>query len=519
MTPLQNILILARRYHQTGDYLQAEQAYRLLLASDPECVDGWFSLGNLLAERSRFADAAPCYQEVVRLAPSNALAHNNLGVTFAEQKLFAQALSCYRQAIGLQPDYSEAHYNLGNALKEQRRFEEAEACYREALRLRPQFAGAHLNCGIALAAQGKPAEALCEYEEGLRLSPKSVEAHNNIGLALSHVGRHEEALTWYQRALDLLPDYPDAHYNRALSWLALGNFAQGWTEFEWRWRLAEIPPRTFSRPCWDGAPLNGRTILLHSEQGLGDTLQFIRYAPFVQERGGKTLVACQEALLPLLTRCRGIDRLVPINSIVPPFDVHCPLLSLARVFACGAATVPAAVPYIAADPQRVERWRQELAGLNGFKIGIAWQGSPGYRWDRLRSFALTHFAALAALPSVRLISLQKGPGADQLATATFPVLDLAATADNSGGAFMDTAAVIDCLHLVITSDTAVAHLAGAMAKPVWVALSLAPEWRWLLEREGSPWYPTMRLFRQTRFGDWNEVFDRMARALAGEMKV
>jgi Tfp pilus assembly protein PilF len=513
----QDILTLARRYHQTGASLQAEQTYRLLLRSAPENLDGWFSLGNLLAEQSRFAEAVPCYEAVIRSAPDHALAHNNLGVMFAEQRLFTQALACYRQAIALQPDYAEAHYNLGNALKEQRLLEDAAPCYREALRLRPDFSGAHLNLGIALAGQGKPAEALVQYDEALRLSPTSIEAHNNIGLALSHLGRHEEALTWYQRALDLSPDYADAHYNRALSWLALGNFEQGWTEFEWRWRLAELRPPTFTQPCWDGTPLNGRTILLHSEQGLGDTLQFIRYAPLVRERGGTTLVACQGALLPLLCCCRGIDRLVSVNAPLPSFDVHCPLLSLGRVFSAGTAPIPADVPYIFADPERVERWRQELAGLDGFKIGIAWQGSPGYRWDRLRSFALGQFAPLAALPGVRLVSLQKGPGADQLATANFSVIDLGDRLDEDGGAFVDSAAVIDLLDLVITSDTAVAHLAGALGKPAWLALSLAPEWRWLLGHEDSLWYPSMRLFRQARFGDWNEVFERMCGAVASSI--
>jgi Flp pilus assembly protein TadD len=512
--PTQDLLALGNSYQLTGAFSQAEQAYRELLRDAPRHVEALYQLGNVLAYQNRFGEAADCYRQLIELQPAHAEARNNLGVMLAEQRQFAAAISCYEQAIAIKPQYADAHYNLGNALKNLLRLEEAVASYRQALRLKAGFAGAHLNLGIALAYQGYPEAALAEYHEALQLSPDWAEAHNNLGLALSHLGRHVEALLKYDRALQLRPDFADAHYNRSLSWLALSNFKQGWDEYEWRWRLADVVPRRFAAPLWDGSELAGRTILLHCEQGLGDSIQFIRYAQRVKERGGTVLVEAPGTLLPLLARCRGIDRLVTRGEPLPHFDTHCPLMSLGRVFAAGILPIPVDIPYIFPDLVRVERWRQELSGLAAFKIGIAWQGSPGYRWDRLRSIPLTCFAPLGAVPGVRLISLQKGPGVDQLtAPRGFDVIDLSASLDEASGAFEDTAAVMCSLDLVIAADTAAAHLAGALGRPAWLALALAPEWRWQLGRADTPWYPTMRLFRQTRLGDWDELFGRMAAEL------
>ncbi len=509
----EDLLALGKSYQQAGAFSQAEQTYRQVVGIAPRHAEALYQLGNVLAYQNRFGEAADCYRQLIELQPAHAEARNNLGVMLAEQRQFAAAISYYERAIAIKPQYADAHYNLGNALKNLLHLEEAVASYRQALRLKAGFAGAHLNLGIALAYQGHPDAALAEYQEALRLSPNWAEAHNNLGLALSHLGRHAEALSQYERALQLRPDFADAHYNRALSWLALGNFKQGWDEYEWRWRLSEVAPRQFASPLWNGAPLGGRSILLHCEQGLGDSMQFIRYARQVKERGGTVLVEAPSALLPLFARCRGIDRLIARGEPLPPFDTHCPLMCLGRMFAAGVRPIPADIPYLFPDPTRVERWRQELKGLAGFKIGIAWQGSPGYRWDRLRSIPLACFAPLGAVPGVRLISLQKGPGVDQLAVPRrFEVIDLGARLDEAGG-FEDTAAVMSSLDLIIAADTAAAHLAGALGRPVWLALALAPEWRWSVGRDDTPWYPSMRLFRQTRLGDWDELFGRMATEL------
>jgi hypothetical protein len=277
--------------------------------------------------------------------------------------------------------------------------------------------------------------------------------------------------------------------------------------------LARTPQ--FPTPPWDGSPLDGRTILVHAEQGLGDTMQFLRYVPLVRRRGGRVILVCQPPLMRLLSRVPGIERLVAWGEPLPEYDVQVPLMSLPGLFGTTLETVPAEVPYLDAEPALVEAWRHRLGSYAGFQVGIVWQGNPRFRFDRLRSIPLAQFAPLARVPGVHLLSLQKGPGRDQLAAlpGSFPVTDLGHQLDETTGAFLDTAAVMKNLDLVITSDTVAAHLAGALGVPVWVALHDVPDWRWLLDREDSPWYPTMRLFRQTRPGQWEEVFERIAAAL------
>jgi hypothetical protein len=338
-----------------------------------------------------------------------------------------------------------------------------------------------------------------------------------------------EAIACYERALQLRPGFAEAHWNLGLALLLRGEYERGWPETEWLWRAKRPSPlAAFPQPLWDGSPLQGRTILLHTDQGLGDILQFIRYAPLVKQRGGlkgsepcgtplgeppapvTVLVQCYPALASLLSRCPGVDGVVPKGSPPPDFAVHALLQSLPGIFRTTLATVPAKVPYVFADPARAEHWRGELQDLSGFRIGIAWQGNVKHRWDRHRSIPLGHFEPLSRIAGVRLLSLQQGAGTEQLRTLAgcFPVA-IPHWPDDVPPPFAETAAVMRNLDLVITCDTAVAHLAGALAVPVWVALPFAPDWRWLRDREDSPWYPTMRLFRQTTPGDWQGVFARM----------
>ncbi len=292
----------------------------------------------------------------------------------------------------------------------------------------------------------------------------------------------------------------------------------GWPAYEARWRCKQTTPvPAFTQPRWDGTPLDGRTILLYGEQGMGDTIQFIRYVPRVKEGGGRVLVQCQNALLHLLSRTPGIDGLVGWGAAPPAFDVWMPLMSLPALFGTTVETIPAELPYVSIEPALIAHWRRQLAALPGFRVGIVWQGSPRHPWDRHRSAPLTAFAPLAEVPGVCLVSLQKGPGSNQLTDRPggFPVVSLGDLQDTAGP-FTDTAAIIANLDLVVTIDSAVAHLAGALGAPVWLALQRSSDWRWPLDRSDSPWYPTARLFRQTTLGDWAPVFRAMADALPAE---
>jgi hypothetical protein len=370
------------------------------------------------------------------------------------------------------------------------------------------------NLGLALADLGRHAEAEESYREALRLDPGYAEAHANLGSLYKDQGKLEEALACYQAALWLDPQSASTHYNRSLAGLKAGDYEKGWLAYEWRWRRGKVPPRPFRQPRWDGSPLGGRTILLWMEQGLGDMIQFIRYAPLVQQQGGTVVVECPGFLVPLFSTCKGIDRLVAEGEPLPAFDVQVPLMSLPGLLGTTLATVPAEEFYLQAEPSRVEVWSERLAGVGDFKVGVVWQGNRHHPGDRWRSFPLASLAPLAGVEGVRLVSLQKGPGVEQLREwgKRFPILELEGL-DAEGGAFLDTAAVMKNLDLVVTADTACAHLAGALGVAVWVALSGAADWRWLCGREDTSWYPGMRLFRQERLGEWRAVFERMAAQL------
>ena len=531
-----------------GDLAAAAASYREAVRLWPDFPEAHNNLGNVLVLQGQPAEAIACYQNVLRLRPGYADAHNGLGAALRHLGRLGEAVDCYRAALRLKPDYADAHNNLGDALSRLGRTDEAVAhyrqalqlrpnfaaaynnlgaalrqqgqlaaaadCYRQALRLLPNYAEAHYNLGTACTQQGRLDDAVASYREAVRLKPEYAEAHFHLGQALRARGHQDEALAAFRRLLQLRPDNPEAHLSRALTWLLLGDFEQGWPEYEWRLQCKDFYRPPFSRPRWDGSPLQGRTILLHAEQGLGDTLQFVRYAPLVKGRGGSVILACQKTLLALLAGCPGIDRLVAADAEPPPFDVHAALPSLPALFATTVATVPATVPYLSADPTLVERWRSELSASPGFKVGIAWQGNPNYPADRYRSFPLARFAPLAGVPGVRLFSLQKGPGTEQLrAAGMFPVIDLGPRLDEGTGPFVDTAAVMKNLDLVVTVDTALAHLAGALGVPVWLVLSSAADCRWMLDREDSPWYPTLRLFRPSAGDAGADVFARLAAAL------
>jgi tetratricopeptide (TPR) repeat protein len=503
-----------------GKLDEAAACYRRVAALKPDSAEAQNNLGAICRRLERLDEAVAAYRRALELKPDYAEAHFNLGVALGALGKADEAVACYRRALELKPDMVEAWNNLGNIWKDQEQLDEAAAAYRRALQLRPDYPEGHYNLGAVCKDQGNLEEAIACNRRALELKPDYAEAYYNLGNGLKDQGKLDEAIASYGRALDLNPDYAEAHWNRSLLWLLTGDFARGWPEYEWRWRTAQVSSRTYPQPLWDGGPLAGRTILLHAEQGLGDTIQFVRYASLVKRLGATVFVECQKPLQPLLASCAGIDQLFGEGDGLPEFAVQTPLLSLPRIFQTSAASIPAGVPYLFAAPALIESWRAKLGEVRGYRIGINWQGRPKPGHWRQRSIPLRQFATLAAIPGVRLIGLQKGPGREELKQAeeNIPVLDLGDEVDEAAGAFMDTAAIMMNLDLVITSDTAAAHLAGSLGVAVWLALPWAPDWRWLLDRGDSPWYPTMRLFRQRQRGDWEGVFAELKQALCERLR-
>lgn len=500
---------------------EAAAALERALQLQPAFAEALVNLGNVRRDQKKLTEAMACYEQALRQKPDLPEAHNNLACILQEHKRLDDAVAHLRQALERKPNYLEAHTNLGFALMSQEKHEEAEACFGRALRIMPDYPRAFHGLGKLRHAQGKFDDAIANYRRALDLESGYAEARHDLGCVLQDHGKLEEAEACYAMALDENGLLAEAHFGRAFLWLKRGDFERGWPEYEWRWQLPRIAPRNFPQPLWDGASFQGKVLLLHAEQGMGDTLQFIRYVPLVKERGGTVIAAVHKPLMTMLAGFPGIDQFFSLTDPLPHFDVHIPLLSLPGVFKTRLETIPAKVPYLFADAQLCERWRQRLGSLSGFKIGIAWQGNKKYVGDRFRSLPLTEFAPLARVPGISLVSLQKGAGSEQLGNppAGLSIWDLGSELDETTGAFMDTAAVMKQLDLIITSDTSIAHLAGALGVPVWVALSATPDWRWLLDRDDCPWYPSMRLFRQKKLGDWPEVFERMARALEDKLRI
>ncbi len=497
-----------------GRWAQGEPVLREVLRLRPDHSAAQHNLGVALAKLGRWDEAIPLFERLLQQKPEMAEGHNNLGLAYLDSGKPEKAEQAFREAVRRKPSSWDFHNNLGVSLARQDRLEEAVSAYRQALVLRPQYAEAHANLGHVLRLLGRLEEARHHCEQACRLRPESPEAHNNRGLVQRDLGDLPAALACYQQALERAPEHAEARLNRALAWLAQGEFARGWPEYEWRWRVRKTPERAFAAPRWDGSPLAGRRLLIHTEQGLGDTLQFIRYAALVRERGGRAVVEAPRELIALLSDCPHIDQLVTRGQPLPEYDLHCPLVSLPGLFQTRLDTIPAPVPYLTANTRRIARWKDRLQALPGLKVGIAWQGNPDYSGDRQRSLPPEHFAPLARVPGLQLVCLQRDPDREAVSRlrASVPLHELPGL-DADGNAFMDTAAVMMLLDLVVTSDTAVAHLAGALGRPVWVVLPFAADWRWLRDREDSPWYPTLRLFRQERPGDWPGVMQGVAAAM------
>ncbi len=468
--------------------------------------------GILLRRRGLIDEAAKQYEAALMLAPDMVEALHNLGVARRSQGRLEEATTAWRRALELRPGLVEARNNLGSALLELGRTAEAIEQHRRVLLDNPRSLAALVNLGNALRLSGDAVQAEANYLHALAIQPGDPMVLANLALVQQDQGRLAEAEASLRQALATKPDHAEAQRSLGMLLLLQGQFAEGWNAYAWRWRTQRQQRRSFGCPTWQGEDVQGKTVLLHAEQGLGDTIMACRLATSVAERSARVVLEVQPALVKLLGSLKGVAQLLPRGAALPPADYEASLLDLPGILNIDAGSVPAEVPYLSVEPERVQRWRDRLAARPGFKVGIAWQGNPASNADLGRSTRLAAMAPLAEVPGVRLVSLQKGAGTEQLWNFG-PVEEFGPSFDAGADAFLDTAAVMQSLDLVISVDSAPAHLAGALARPVWIALKSVPDWRWMLGREDTPWYPTARLFRQDKAGDWHGVFQRMATAL------
>jgi tetratricopeptide (TPR) repeat protein len=501
---------LGNLFRQTGNLERAIAHYQQAIAHAPRYAEAHNNLGMVLQDQGQFEQAIAAHQQALALKPDSADVLNNLGNALQKQQQFEQAIAYYQKALALQPENFTFYNNLGAALQEIGKLAESVQAYRQALALKPDYADAYYNLGNTLKDLKKLDECVTCYRQAIALKPNYPDAYNNLGLALCEQGKIAESVTIYREAISLKPDYADAHLNMGLSLLLAGELEQGFKEYEWRWQVKGPnfkPLPDFDQPLWDGSDLHGKTILLHAEQGFGDTIQFIRYAPMVAQRGGRVIVECQSALVRLLQTVPGVDQIIAKGSPLPEFHVHAPLLSLPRILGTTLKTIPAQIPYLKPPTAKF----QLDAPPNCLKVGMVWAGSPDHRSDGDRSCSLSQFVKLLEVPNVQLYSLQKGARAANLTQlqAASAIFDLSPRLND----FADTAAAMMQLDLIITVDTSVGHLAGALGRPVWVLLSYAADWRWMRDRSDSPWYPTLRLFRQPTSHDWNTVLTQTLQTL------
>jgi tetratricopeptide (TPR) repeat protein len=499
--------------HQQGQLAQANQIYAQVLALQPVHFDALHLSGVIAAQSKNSALAVELIGKAIEINPKNAAAYSNRGNALKELKRMDEALTSYDRAIEIKPDYADAHSNRGNALKELKRMDEALTSYDKAIAIKPEYAEAYYNRGIALQELKRLEEALVSYDKAIAIKPDYAAAYYNRGIALKELKRYEEALVSNDKAIAVKPDYAEAFWNKSLTLLLTGQFSQGWELYEWRWKNEKtgLKQRNFPQPLWLGTEdIAGKTILLHAEQGLGDTIKFCRYAKLVKALGARVILEVPKALLGLLSGLDGVDELIVMGKALPPFDYHCPLMSLPLAFKTTLESIPNKIPYIQSNISNQNKW-QERIGETGFKIAICWQGSTKGKVDVGRSFPVSLFEGLAQIYGVRLISLQKNEGVEQLKSLPvgMSVETLPDGFDNGENAFLDSAAVMKCMDLVITSDTALTHLAGALGVKTWLPLKYVPDWRWMLERRDSPWYPNHRLFRQKTIDDWISVFMEM----------
>jgi tetratricopeptide (TPR) repeat protein len=505
------------------DLGRAEQAiayFERALRFNPEAIELYNNLGTALQDLGRLDEAIACYRKGLALRPGAVEILVNLAAALSVQGDLDEAQHCYERALALHPDHVESRIGLAVVLRDQGQLEEAVVQNERALALAPDQPETHSNLGVVLADLGRAEQAIAHCERALALQPDRAELHYNLGSVLQRRGRYAEALARYEHAVTVRPDYAQAHFNRGLALLLTGRLEEGWPEYEWRFTVAQYD-RKFDRPLWSGEPLAGRSILLHAEQGLGDTLQFVRYVPAVADRGGRVVLEVPPSLVRLVRTVSGASQVIAAGDPLPVFDCHCPLLSLPRAFNTKLTTIPNGVPYLAPPAEASAVWAERIATASdplpdppplagegrvgaGLKVGIVWAGNI------VGAIDLRLLQPLWDVDGVSWFGLQVGDHSGDISLLdNVEITDLSPWLTD----FAETAAAVCQLDLVISVDTSVAHLAGALGRPVWLMVPRWPDWRWLLDRDDSPWYPTARLFRQKTAGDWSSVAREIADAL------
>jgi tetratricopeptide (TPR) repeat protein len=532
--------------HRQGKLREAEKIYTRVLKAAPDHFDALNLLGTVKVKLGRVGEAHRLFSAALKINPNVPQVWANLGQVLLILKRAPEALDCFDKACAMAPDNVDILNNRANALLNLGRADEALDQFRQVLTRAPDHGEARLNSGIAHAALGSMDEAVSEFDRALALAPGHPVAHYNRGIALYDLGRYADAVDAHDKALTAAPEHPgawlnrgralaalskfdeaiasygkakavqkdnpDIHFMESLALLTLGDYQRGFEKYEARWRRTGMPePKSRSRPLWLGDyPLTRKTVLLHAEQGLGDTIQFVRYVPQLAETGANIVLEVQPELAALMSGLEGAGTVIAQGTTPPAYDVHCPLGTLPLALKTEASTVPAPIPYLSANDEHLAKWSAQLGALARPRIAVAWAGNANHVNDRNRSMAFARLAPLFSIPA-RFVSLQRDvrPEDAALLATEARVLNVGNALDD----FADTAAVIALCDLVIAVDTAVVHLAGAMGRPVWVMLPFTPDWRWTLEGETTPWYPTARLFRQTSLGDWDGVVEKVAAAL------
>ena len=511
---LDTLQLMAQLKMARGKPAEAYQCMSAVVSAQPGSADARMLLGHILRALKRDDDALASFDKALALDPNHIDALGSRGDLLLARGQAEEALQAFNKILGRVPGHPDARANRSAAYAALGRYEEALADCEAVLSYAPAHAIAHYNRANALASLGRPADALVAYDRVLALFPQHVRAWNNRGDTLSVLKRHAEAVASFGKAIALKPDYADAHMNQSLALLATSDYARGFAAYEWRWKRTGMPARRdYGRPLWLGEyPLERKTILLYSEQGLGDSIQYARYVPMLARAGATVVLEVQAELKSLLSRLAGATQVVARGEKLPAFDVQCPLGSLPLACKTELAKVPAEIPYLAADESRVAKWRSRVEMMKKPRVALVWAGNANHANDRNRSIALSKLKPLWENNAAGFVSLQRevrATDADTLknTSAILSLGDELADLD-------DAAAIVALCDLIISVDTSVVHLAAAMGRPTWVLLPFSPDWRWTLEGEHTPWYPTARLFRQPKLGDWGSVIERVSAELA-----